>query len=67
MSVSSAPHPISRGRDGWLCVLSVIFPNLGLMLAGLELAYGRYRFGAMLLFLAMAPSFFLGLLVLYRP
>jgi hypothetical protein len=52
MSTSSAPVPAGWKRKVFLSVLAILFPPLGLLLAGLELGYGTYHFGAVLLSLA---------------
>jgi hypothetical protein len=48
-----------------LSLLAIILPNLGVMLAGLELGYRKYRFGAILLsltFVQLVLIVLLGLL-----
>jgi hypothetical protein len=61
MSTSAAPVPAGWKRKVFLSVLAVLFPPLGLFLAGVELGYRRYYFGAVLLSLTFFP---LALLVL---
>jgi hypothetical protein len=62
LSISSTPRRAGGGRNTLLCVVSVLFPQLGVMYAGLELAYKQYRFGAVLLLLALASWFMFALL-----
>ncbi len=55
MSTSAAPAPAGWKRKVFLSVLAVLFPPLGLFFAGVELGYGAYSFGAVLLSLTFLP------------
>ena len=65
MSTSAAPVPAGWKRKVFLSVLAILFPPLGLILAEVELGYGAYHFGAVLLsltFFQLAAFFLLSLL-----
>jgi hypothetical protein len=57
MSESAEPRERGAVRTAVLLLLTITIPILGLLLGGIELGYRNYRFGALLILLAVfCPS-----------
>jgi len=50
------PRPRSPARTVVLLLISTVVPTLGLFMGGIEIAYGNYRFGALLILLGIVWS-----------
>ena len=59
MSEMPVSQQRSQVRTAMLVVISIGLPRLCLMMGGIEMGYGNYRFGAMLILLATVAPFVL--------